>query len=82
MHLPPFPDTTDQMDHYLDLRKLTALPFRYFLDSKTARIATLHEGGLNLLYSRLMWFFTRVEYFFHPIVRRSMAPAKWQILRT
>ncbi|MGA2358028.1 MAG: hypothetical protein ABSF66_03445 [Terriglobales bacterium] len=68
MYLPPFPETAEQLGHYLDFRKMVTLPIQYFLDSKGNRIVTLHEDGLNLLYSRLMWFFTRVEYFYHPIV--------------
>jgi hypothetical protein len=67
MHLPPFPESGDQLGHYLDLRKMTTLPIQYFIDLKEARFAGLHDEGLNLLYSRLMWFFTRVEYFFHPV---------------
>ena len=67
MYLPPFPGTEEQLGHYLDFRKITTLPIQYFLDTKANRLAGLDEDGLNLLYSRLMWFFTRVEYFFHPV---------------
>jgi hypothetical protein len=68
MYLPAFPGSEEQVGHYLDFRKMTTLPIQYFIDSMGTRIVGLHEEGLNLLYSRLMWFFTRAEYFFHPIV--------------
>jgi hypothetical protein len=67
MYLPPFPDTEEQLGQYLDFRKITPLPIQYFIQAMGARMVGLHEDGLNLLYSRLMWFFTRAEYFFHPI---------------
>jgi len=67
MYLPPFPETDDRLGHYVDLRKMTTLPIQYFVDARNARFVGLHEDGLNLLYSRLMWFLTRVEYFFHPV---------------
>jgi hypothetical protein len=67
MYLPPLPQSDDKLGHYLDLRKMTTLPMQYFLDAKDKRFATLQEDGLNLLFSRLMWFFTRAEYFFHSV---------------
>jgi hypothetical protein len=67
MYLPPFPGAEEQLGHYLDFRRITMLPIQYFIAAKTSRLVGLHEEGLNLLYSRLMWFFTRVEYFFHTI---------------
>lgn len=68
MYLPPFPESADPLGHYVDFRKMTTLPISYFITAMGNRMVGLHEDGLNLLYSRLMWFFTRAEYFFHPIV--------------
>jgi hypothetical protein len=67
LYLEPFPETEDRLGHYVDFRKTTTIPIQYFIDAKDSRICGLHDDGLNFLYSRLMWFFTRAEYFFHPI---------------
>jgi hypothetical protein len=60
--------TEGELGRYLDLRKMTTLPIQYFTDAKDKRLVGLHDDGLNSLYSRLMWFFTRAEYFFRPVV--------------
>jgi hypothetical protein len=67
LYLPPFPESQDQIGHYLDFRKMTTLPIRFYIDAAPSRIVTLHEDGLNMLFSRIMWFLTRAEYFYHPI---------------
>jgi len=66
-YLPRFPGTTDGKEHYVDFRKISSVGISYFIDSKDRRVATLSENSLNQLFSRLMWFFTRAEYFFQPI---------------
>jgi hypothetical protein len=66
-YLPPFPGASDSREYYVDFRKISAVGIRFFIDNKGARIATLAEESLNLLFSRLMWFFTRAEYFFQTI---------------
>jgi hypothetical protein len=68
LYLPQFPETSEPLGHYLDLRKMTTLPINYFVEAQHSRIVGLHHDGLNMLYSRLMWFFTRAEYFFHPVL--------------
>lgn len=66
-YLPPMPDFRGGEEYYVDFRKINAVGISFFLDSKSKRIASLSEESLNLLFSRLMWFFTRAEYFFRPI---------------
>jgi len=66
-YLPPFPGTADGKEHYVDFRKISVVGVEFFRNSRSSRLATLSEETLNLLFSRLMWFFTRAEYFFRPI---------------
>ena len=66
-YLPSFPASQDQKEYYVDFRKICAVGINFFIETKTARIATLSVESLNDLFSRLMWFFTRAEYFFRPI---------------
>ena len=66
-YLPPFPGETKAVEHYVDFRKISAVGMGYFTKAKDQRVATLTEESLNLLFSRLMWFFTRAEYFFQPV---------------
>jgi hypothetical protein len=66
-YLPQFPERIDTNEYYVDFRKICAVGIKFFIDSKGERIATLSESSLNSLFSRLMWFFTRAEYFFKPI---------------
>lgn len=66
-YLPPFPGGSDPKERYVDFRKISSVGIRFFIDNKAARVAALSEDSLNLLFSRLMWFFTRAEYFFQTI---------------
>lgn len=66
-YLPPFPNSDSGDERYVDFRRLQQIGIGFFLDTKSTRIATLTMESLNSLYSRLMWFFTRAEYFFRPI---------------
>jgi hypothetical protein len=68
MYLPPLPESVDGREHYIDFRKICPVGIGFFVESKRARLATLTEDSLNVLFSRLMWFFTRAEYFFRPII--------------
>jgi hypothetical protein len=65
--LAPFPDRDESTEYYVDFRKICSVGIAFFLDSKEKRVATLTGDTLNTLFSRLMWFFTRAEYFFQPI---------------
>ncbi len=62
-YLPPFPDRSGEGEHFLDFGRMSLIGIRFFTDSKAARVATLTEESLKLLYSQLMWFFTRAEIF-------------------
>lgn len=67
MYLPPFPGLASSQEHYVDFRKICHVGVGFFVTQKQNRIAALTEESLNTLFSRLMWFFTRAEYFFEPI---------------
>lgn len=67
LYLPPFPESHDELGQYLDFRKMTTLPIKFFIDAIASRTVTLHEDGLNMFFSRIMWFLTRAEYFYHPL---------------
>jgi hypothetical protein len=66
-HLPPVPTLAEEEGYYVDFRRICPVGIRFFVDNKDTRIATLTGESLNMLFSRLMWFFTRAEYFFRPI---------------
>jgi len=66
-YLPPLPTRETGGEQYVDFRKIQPIGISFFRDAKASRVATLTEESLNLLFSRLMWFFTRAEYFFRPI---------------
>jgi len=66
-YLPPFPETADAAGYYVDFRKISSVGMGYFTGARGKRLAALTEESLNLLFSRLMWFFTRAEYFFQPV---------------
>jgi len=73
-YLPPYPTNgagTQETEHYVDFRKICSVGIGYFTSSRDRRLAALCEGSLNSLFSRLMWFFTRAEYFFHPVVCKT-----------
>jgi hypothetical protein len=61
MLLPTFPIANAGESHCVDFRTMTTLPIQYFIDARDSRGVALHEDGLNLLYSRIMHFLTRVE---------------------
>lgn len=65
-YLPPFP-SSEGAEHYVDFRKIQPVAMSFFTATASARLVTLTEDSLNLLFSRLMWFFTRAEYFFQPL---------------
>lgn len=66
-YLPPFPDGSDVEGHYVDFRKISSVGTGFFTSRRDHRLVTLTPESLNLLFSKLMWFFTRAEYFFEPI---------------
>jgi hypothetical protein len=74
-YLPPFPGGSDPRERYVDFRKISSVGIHFFISDKESRVATLSEESLNLLFSRLMWFFTRAEYFFQTIVCGSCGRA-------
>jgi hypothetical protein len=70
LYLPPWPTAHEEDGYYVDFRRICGVGIRFFLDQKDSRAAALTEDALNMLFSRLMWFFTRAEYFFRPITCR------------
>lgn len=66
-YLPPFPGAVGGAGQYVDFRKICAVGMGFFVSTRSKRLATLAEDGLTLLFSRLMWFLTRAEYFFQPV---------------
>jgi hypothetical protein len=66
-YLPPFPSSKSAEEYYVDFRKISSVGMAYFTSGKNGRLVALTEESLNMLFSRLMWFFTRAEYFFQPV---------------
>jgi hypothetical protein len=66
-YLAPYPADVSGREWYVDFRKIQNMGMAFFTGSREKRIATLGEQSLNLLFSRLMWFFTRAEYFFRSL---------------
>jgi hypothetical protein len=66
-YLPPLPGEASTEEHYVELRKITPVGIQFFMDAKSARLASLMPEALNELYSNLLWSLTRYELFFHPI---------------
>jgi hypothetical protein len=66
-YLPPLPDALATEEHYVELRKITSIGIKFFLDARGSRLASLMPESLNDLYSNLLWSLTRNELFFHPV---------------
>jgi len=64
-HLPSLPGSDSE--YVVNFRKICPVGIQFFIEAREERLAALTEDSLAFLYSRLMWFFTRTEYFFRPI---------------
>ncbi len=79
-YLPPSP-YTDNEGQYADLRKITPINCRYFLD--TTRVCSITEDARKALFSRLGVFFSGYSLYLQPIecpaCKTAIDPSQFQI---
>lgn len=70
-YLTPLPDSSDDVGHYIDFRKMCAISIEYLCENQDRRIVMLDEDALNGCYNQMMWFFTRSTYLYEPVICKN-----------